>query len=563
VIDVLAADDRRGFGVMTALAIEGIPHRRIARAADFDAEVLIVARDDVDAAVVALATRVPTVVLGAPLALLEAVFGVGGVKVIEGPQSVTLEGPLWSEATRATARRFGAEGLDLPLAPVVRAAPIRVGATLVEAQQGPAVVAHGACVWTLVDVGTALANLLDEAHVAAPSGRQTPGFLRSALALYYRAPEVVRSRIQRRMYARLARRLGPTASRYPVDATGWLLLQLVTSLVRRVAGRVVRVAPWPAPYTAAGILSHDVEPTSFAYGEGLRRLLDGIAASGHAPTYGLVAGPAVRTLTPALVARLAGADVLCHGLEHQGETVVGTRNAIAQGLTTARARLEGCLGRSVAGFRSPRLDRSRDLLWALDHGGFEYDSSFPDVDRENLGRFGSGVRMTIPYRPPVEDDEGRVRESRCLELPVSAPDCIQPLFAGDDVAGLRRAVQSKIDFVRASGGLYVGIVHGGVFGPADADRRGVHLDFVRRALDHPELWLTTASAVAAWWHARERVRVRVRGQSLEIENVGAAPVAGLRVLDEQRRGTISHVVPPLAAGARVVVDAAAPREVAC
>jgi hypothetical protein len=63
---------------------------------------------------------------------------------------------------------------------------------------------------------------------------------------------------------------------------------------------------------------------------------------------------------------------------------------------------------------------------------------------------------------------------------VSAPDCIQPLFEGASHWALRRAVRQKLAFLRETGGLYVGIVHAGVFGPRDADRREAHLRFVAR-----------------------------------------------------------------------------------
>ena len=561
-IDVLAADDRRGFGLAAALAIEGISARPIARAADFDAELLIVARDDADAATAALAARVPTIVVGGPPALVSALFDVRDVRMIDGPVSIALEAPVWSASTRETARSVAPAGLHLPTAPAARPSSTPAGTVLAGAVERPWVVARGNVVWSLVDVGTALADLLDERHARASAAHATPAWLRPALALYYRAPEPLRRLVQRRTYARLAATLDATSSTYPVDATGWLLLELVTALVRRAAGRVVRVGRWPAPFGAAAILSHDVEPTAFAYGAGLDQLLSHVAASGHPATFGLVAGPASRALGSATTARLAGADLLCHGLEHQGETVAGNREEIAAGLVEARTQLEACVGRPVRGFRSPRLDRSRELLWALDQTGFEHDSSFPDVDRENVSRFGAGVRLSMPYRPPIED-AGRVRASRCLELPVSAPDCVQPLFAGDDERALRAAVERKIAFVRASGGLYTGIVHGGVFGPADAERRGEHLRFVRRALDHPDLWLTTASEVAGWWRRREGVRIRRRGAAIEVENVGTEPVSGLRVVVDGDAGSEAHAVPALAPGARATVPADGVREAAC
>src|SRR5262249_40175902 len=145
-----------------------------------------------------------------------------------------------------------------------------------------------------------------------------------------------------------------------------------------------------------GTLTHDIEPTRFAYGPGLGTLLDGIAASGHPAAVGLVAGPAGRRLGPHLVSRLAETEVYCHGLEHRGETLVGDQEAVAAGIAAARDAVGAKLGRRIDGFRSPRLDRSRTLLWALDRTGMRFDSSFPDVDRETVDRFGHGVRLCMP-----------------------------------------------------------------------------------------------------------------------------------------------------------------------
>src|SRR5262245_35496673 len=64
VIGLLVADDRRGFGLAAAFAIEGIPVRRITRASEFDGRVLVATSDQLDAAASALARRVPSVVIG-------------------------------------------------------------------------------------------------------------------------------------------------------------------------------------------------------------------------------------------------------------------------------------------------------------------------------------------------------------------------------------------------------------------------------------------------------------------------------------------------------------------
>src|SRR5262249_41477360 len=202
----------------------------------------------------------------------------------------------------------------------------------------------------------------------------------------------------------------------------------------------------------------------------------------------------------------------------------------------------------------PRLDRSADLLWALDHVGFRYDSSYPDTDRENVTTFGSGVRLNVPYRPPIENANGRFRPSRCLELPVSAPDCIQPLFLGDDLGSLGRAVREKVDFVRATGGLYVGIVHAGVFGPRDAARRSAHLGFVRRYLRRQDLWLATAQEIADWWGAREQLELTARDRRVEIMNRGEQPIEGVRVVIETGDEETTYAIEPLAPGGRATVE---------
>ncbi len=555
-IDLLVADDRRGFGIATALAIEGIPVRRIARAAEFDGRVLVATADQLDGAGAALARRVPTVVIGE-----RAGQGEPCAPVSDEPLALSLDETIWPDAVRRLAHARG-DALLLPRATGYLAPPGLEGAVLATFQdargrRAPAVVQRGGQVWCLLDLGSALTDLLTESYLPAPAGRSLrSGLTRSALALYYRAPDAVRRVVQRRSYARLDRHLrslGARASSYPVDASGWLLVELLKALVRRAAGEIVRLARWPAPYASAATLTHDVEPCIYAYTAGLEQLLARVARSGHPATFGLVAGPASRSLFVRSEADLRRAEVLCHGLEHRGETLEGSRVEIAAGIERARAMLERRLERPITGFRSPRLDRSADLLWALDRLGFEYDSSYPDVDRESLDHFGGGVRLNLPYRPPVVTDDGRLRASRCLELPVSAPDCIQPLFQGDDIRQLRRAVRAKIGFVHATGGLYVGIVHGGVFGARDAARRGAHLAFVRRQLDRPDVWLATAADVARWWVAREHLALQVVADRIFVTNEGRSPIGGARIVVERESGAVTLPVPLLDPGQRITL----------
>jgi peptidoglycan/xylan/chitin deacetylase (PgdA/CDA1 family) len=559
-IDLLVDDDRSGFGLATAFDLERLPYRRIARAEDFDARVLVVGVRTLSEAAAALLRRVPAVVVGVP-AGPPGVLPAAAIRPAEGPAAVPLADEVWPARVRERARQFGRHALRLPRATVhVPAAPmtgtvlgtVRVG----DGEATPAVVRDGRVLWSLVDLGAALADLLDEGYGPPhPPVRAPRVVARWALQAYYRFPEPIRRRFQQRVYRRVQGNLaalGAAASEYPVDAAGWLLLELLRALVGEAAGGCVRLARWPAPYGAAAALTHDLEPARYAYTRGLRRFLDRVEASGHPASFGVVARPARRWLRTASATRLREHDVVCHGLEHVGETVAGSREDIAVQIAGARREVEERVGRPVRGFRSPRLDRTPALLWALDRAGFRFDSSYPDVDRENVTGFGTGVRLALPFRPPLEDG-GRVRPSACLELPVSAPDCIQPLFEGRTVWELRRAVRAKVAFVQATGGLYVGIVHAGVFGPRDAERRETHLRFVRRCVTRPDVWLASVTQIADWWCARERLEVRVVGDHATVTNRGDHAVEGARLVVERGERERSIALPALAPGAAVAV----------
>src|SRR5262249_21780440 len=183
VIDLLVGDDRRGFGITAAFAMEGVPARRIDRAAEFDARVLVVAADRLDDAASALARRVPTVVICAGDALQP---------VSDGPFSLSLDDAIWPAAVRRVALAHGHDAFRLPQATgyLARDLPGTVLGSFQDAhgRRAPAVVQQGRQVWCLLDLGAALSDLLTESYLPEPATRALrPGITRSALALYYRA----------------------------------------------------------------------------------------------------------------------------------------------------------------------------------------------------------------------------------------------------------------------------------------------------------------------------------------------------------------------------------------
>ncbi len=582
-IDLFGRDEYALLGLASLLDIERIPYRRIASLWEHDQPLLVVSGGDLSAGESARIAGLRALVLNGGTEFAQQVFGAAEAVAVDGPAALPLSAPAWPAAVVALASQFGKPTLRIPRAPVCRTTTISRGKLLSSCVVGgdashvhtsarphvstsfmsPAVAQMGACLWSAIDLGTAFANLLTEQYL--PGRPRTPGALPARMrgaaeGLYYAAPQRLRSALQGASYAMLERRLrrlGQRASEYPIDATGWLLLELVKALIKRAAGFLVRIGRWPSGCRAAAVLTHDLEPRRYAYEEGLPRLLQRVAAHEHPGAIGVVASAGRRYLNGSGAAQLALYEVFCHGLDHRGERVWG-RERVARSIRSARAALIRHLKRPVNGYRSPRLDRSPDLTWALDSAGFTYDSSYPDVDRENLSHYGCGVRINLPYRPLIEESRGRWRTSTCMELPLTAPDCIQPLFQGSDTAALRAVVEQKAAYIRATGGLHVALVHAGVFGPDDAARREAHLDFVYRQLNRPGTWFTGIEHVVDWWRRREGLRIATDGTRVAVVNDGPLPVAGAELVVE--RGDVAQVVqlPSLSPGERFSAPAPLP-----
>jgi hypothetical protein len=151
---------------------------------------------------------------------------------------------------------------------------------------------------------------------------------------------------------------------------------------------------------------------------------------------------------------------------------------------------------------------------------------------------------------------------------LTAPDCIQPLFAGHSVAALRADVGAKAAFIRQTGGVYVALVHAGVFGDQDAALREEHLAFVCRQLRHSDTWLAGIEQIADWWCRRESLRVSLRDNNIHVINEGQQPVASVRLVFEYDAGTTTLAMPVLQPGARTTIALApfgrpAPRYLRC
>ncbi len=557
-IELFSRNTYAGFGLETALRSEGIAFRKVTTLDDARGPLFVSAVDLNEDEIRALADR-PAVVFIGGTRFAQTRFGVRGALLSNASFQLPLQQQFWPEDVRDVGSSCGIGSVSVPSAPLVSLHDGAVGEQLAALQllageqvfAAPLVIRKGRTIWCLADPGAALATLISESYVTqtAHSGADRPypsPWSKAGFAAYYAAPEALRKPLREHAYAGLQARLArirPLASVYPCDATGWLLSRFVAQLAALVCGgEVPSLAKWPAPYTSAASITHDIEPCRFAYTHGLDRLLDRIDKSGHPATINLVAESASAWLGDRERTRVGGHTIGCHGLTHRGDPVRTGADTLDAQLERARNTIETTTGVAPKGYRSPRLDRSRELIEALDRTGWSYDSSFPDVDRENTHSFGTGVRLNLPYRPPIGESGGRVRASRCLELPVTAPDCIQPLFFGESVRALRDTVKRKADYICATQGMYVAIVHGGVFGDEDALVRGEHLDFVVKTLSRAGMWLTSQDQIADWWHRREEVYATIDGGGIEVTNRGGNAIEGLVV----RYGGNSYPLPLLA-----------------
>lgn len=421
-IGLFGRDEQSLLGLATILDIERIPYVKLSRLDACGSRLPVAVGAELSRAESESLTARAGVVLHGGIQFATHA-GAAAASTRTGPCAINLQAPIWPCQVRQEAARAGQSALRIPCAPRLdvelpgadRLALLEFGD---RHDPRPAVVQVGPCVWSTVDLGAAFATLLDERyHVTARAAARPSWWNRLTSGAYYAAPEALRRRVRASMYAGLERRLQDAStphSTYPVDATGWLLIELVKALICRARGWLVRLAHWPAPFAAAAVVTHDIEPRRYAYGTGLPRLLAHAERKQRRAAFGLVAHASARYLTGDDIEHLRDHDIICHGLDHRSETVAD-RFETATELRLARIQLERQLRRRVVGYRSPRLDRSPHLAWALDRTGFRCDSSFPDVDRENMNHFGGGVCLTLPYRPLVTDGDS-LRPSRCLEL---------------------------------------------------------------------------------------------------------------------------------------------------
>lgn len=303
--------------------------------------------------------------------------------------------------------------------------------------------------------------------------------LSSAKWTYYRIRPVLPRAVQLAVRRRYARRIDPSDSfpAWPVEPALQRLFGFLLDLVADVADDSVPwIAPWPAPFRWAVVLTHDVE-TAHGY-EHIGRLRRIEEEHGCRSSWNLV--PLRYQVSDDVVAELerSGFEVGVHGLHHDGRDL--------ESEATLRARLPEMKAWGdrwgAVGFRSPATRRDWSLMPLLP---FEYDTSFPDTD---------------PYEP----DAGGCCSwlpfmiDGLVELPITLPQDHTLLEILDaDAAEIWRR---KTELIRGAGGMALLITHPDYM--LEAARLEAYAALLHEVARDATAWRPLPRDVARWWRRR-------------------------------------------------------------
>jgi len=443
--------------------------------------------------------------------------GSGAFGVIEAPGGGIVA---WSRSNAESGLafdRYELDGIPLPCRPVTDAAlaglagslPGRWAADVPLIDRGGLSVAH---VWRddaggvllPFDPGEAMRSFWSERYGAGGAGSSRLA-KRLGVRAYYRVRPVLPRSVQlamRRRYSRVQMRA--RFPRWPVEAG---LHDLYGKLFRWLAeasgDRIPAIALWPAPFTSAFVLTHDVE-TELGY-RNVHRMREIEEAAGLRSSWNFV--PRRYSVADDDVASLSsdGFEIGVHGLFHDGRDLE-SRKTLEHRLPEIRSWAERW---SAVGFRSPATHRSWELMPLL---GFDYDSSSPDTD-------------------PFEPQPGGC----CTWLPfVNDELVILPITLVQDhtlFEILGRASEEawveKAGYLRTRGGLVLLITH------PDYMLSDVRLDayqrFVTAAAGAEGVWHALPRDVAAWWRRRQASSLVPEGEGWRVEGP-AATEAGVELL---------------------------------
>ncbi len=336
-------------------------------------------------------------------------------------------------------------------------------------------------------------NLLEERYVAGSS--RVRELVSSA---YYRARPIIPYSAQMMMRRRLQRLQDRAVfPAWPTETSLHRLEALVLELVEKLAGEPLPwLSPWPAPYSWALVLTHDIERLR-GYRH-LGALLELEERHGFRSACYFVPERDY-TVEESLLERLreAGYEVCLHGLHHDGRDL--SPGIFQQRLPAMRAYLERWGAR---GFRGPATHRDRALLQQL---GVDHDSSWSDVARYEPQPGG-----TCSWFPFFIGD--------VVELPITMPmDHI--LFELQRGSGPKPWID-KAAFLREQGGMVLLVTHPDYL--LDGEHLRAYGQFLELQAAEPDTWRALPHEVASWWRRRADSHLERSGDGWAVVGPAAA-----------------------------------------
>ena len=357
------------------------------------------------------------------------------------------------------------------------------------------------------DIDEPFDSLLGERYVAATGASAVRALARRG---YYRARPLIPYSLQmglRRGFQRFQDRTPFPA--WPIETSFHRLEALVLSLVESVIDEPLPwVSPWPAPYTWAIVLTHDIERIG-----GYRHIGEVLEVEqrfGLRSAWYFVPERDYR-VEDSLLERLRehGCEICLHGLRHDGRDL--SPGTFEERLPAMRSYLERWGAR---GFRGPSTHRDRRFVQGL---GVDHDSSWSDVARYEPQPGG-----TCSWLPFFVGD--------VVELPITLP-MDHTLFELQRVKSPGPWIE-KTGFLRDQGGMALLVTHPDYL--LDDERLGTYERFLEAEASDDSVWRALPGEVASWWRSRAQSRLeRVAtgwqlvgpAESDGVVRVGAPPLA--------------------------------------
>lgn len=325
--------------------------------------------------------------------------------------------------------------------------------------------------------------------------------------MYYSARPLIPKRLKLALHRRYAavrtRNVFPAWPIEPivVDDTERCLRRL---LEEGQAQAIYRIAPWPAGYTFAFCLTHDIEQAAGFESALLVRQVE--QRYGFYSSWNIVPQGYAIDWASVDILRSQGCEIGIHGYNHDGKLFRGRK------LFNRRcARINQCAKEwGAVGFRSEST--LRNPKWMSDLA-FEYDSSFPDTD---------------PYEPQPGGCcsiwpffIGNIVE---LPLTMTQDNTLFNVLRQLDIS----AWTSKADWIREKGGLVLLDTHPDYLVTDEYIKR--YDQFLEFMAGHQQMWYALPRDIARWWRDRDASVLRKRNGVLTIEG----PIAGRAAIIETK-----------------------------